>query len=181
MNKKNFIAALLLAMTTVFVGANAMAVDCPYLHDFCPTGGGVHGWWATFTPTHRLCSTDYYTWNSTSYGSEESWYLSGAIYQLCGQQIPNLGGPSSYDNVLARAYIPWAHATQTHYAHYYDWESGSTYYSIGSINQYGTAGWGYLATTNWVWIGQFKLSDWTNESYETKTVDLDSYSVDCPT
>lgn len=182
MQKKTFITALLLSITILFAGVGiATAVDTPYPRTFCPSYPSYfYGWWAVFYPTYRLCPASYYTWNSTSLGSEESWYKSPTINVLCGQPTPPFG-PTTYENVLPRAYIPSPHATQTQSAHYYRWNLSGSYLMIGTINQYNTWGWAYLATTNWNWADQWKLSDWTNEPYTTKTVDLDAFSIECPT
>ncbi len=180
MNKRKFIVASLVSLGIIFMGAgSALAVNCPYIHDYCPAGGGLSGWWGTFSPTYYQCPTTYYTYNSTSLGAEESWYKSAAIAVMCEEPSPPFG-PTYYDSVASRAYVPAYHASQTSSAHYYRWQSGSNYTLIGTVNQYNTLGWAWLSSSDWTFIDTWKLSDWTSESYMTKTVDLDAFSVSCP-
>ncbi len=180
MQTKKIIVASLLSLGFIFMGAGSvLAVNCPYVHDYCPTGGGLAGWWGTFSPTYHLCPTTYYTYNSTALGSEESWYKSASISVMCEEPTPPLG-PTTYESVVSRAYIPGYHTSQTSSAHYYKWQSSQTYTLIGTVNQYNTLGWTYLTSYDWSFIDTWKLSDWTNESYMSKTVDLDAFSVSCP-
>ena len=148
------------------------------MNDFCPTS--VSGWWGTYSPTYQICDAigndAYYTWNTTSLGNEESWYKSSPHYQMCGYGTPPFGeDPGS---VLSRAYIPSPNYDQTYSAHYYRWGLND-YAAIGTVSQYETFGWAYLATTDWDYDDAFKISDWTNEASLTHTVDLDAFGVTC--
>ena len=164
----------------IVVGAAVNEVKTASATEFCPNDGNLSGYWASFTPAMRQCVLSYLTYNTTSLGSEESWYLSEPIYQLCNKSTPPLG-PTYYYNIGSKAYIPSPDANQTSSAHYYRWQDSSTYGLIGNVNQYGTFGWANLSTTVYSFIDRWKLSDWTNEGLYTKTVDLDSFQINnCP-
>lgn len=176
MNKIKYIVFSLL----IAVGALTIGSGVAYATDYCPAGGGLHGYWATFTPTYRQCGTSYYTYNTESLGEEESWYLSSPMYQICNKGTPPFG-PTYYYNIGSRAYIPSPHATQTGDAHYYLWGVDDSYLMIGNVDQYNTFGWAYMSTTTWEWHDGFKLSDWTDEDLYDYTVDLDAFSItNCP-
>lgn len=149
-------------------------------YSYCPGSSQMHGWWGTITPSYRLCGTTYYTWNTTSLASEESWFLSDPTYISCHKGTPPFG-PTYYNNLVAVAYIPYFDASQTYSAHYYRWHNSSSYGMIGYINQYATFGWVNMSTTTWHYTDRFKLSDWTNETKYSKHVDMDGFRfTNCP-
>lgn len=148
--------------------------------DYCP--GSLSGWWGAFYPNDRFCSTAYYTYNTTSLGSEESWFKSAfSMYGICGEATPPLG-PTYYYDIGSREYIPSPDTSQTNTgAHYYRWGVDDSYAMVGDIAQYSTYGFGYNYTTTWNWHDAFKLSDWTHDSLYAKHVDLDTYGFNnCP-
>jgi|GEM_PF-4383403 hypothetical protein len=176
MKNLKFIALSLL----VIVGTLASGVKSVSANDFCPNARNLHGYWATFTPSTRLCTTSYKTYNTVSLAGEESWYSSDPIYVICNKGTPPFG-PTYYSDIGSRAYIPSPDSSQTHHAHYYMWNSGSDFLMIGNVNQYNTFGWASLSTTTWVFTDVWKLSDWTGDSLYSKTVDLDAFSItNCP-
>ncbi len=180
MKKRIFIIVSFLLLMFIFVGAgNVFAATTPYLRDKCPNRSSLSGWWASFYPNNRLCSTSYYTYNTVNLTNEQSWYKSGAISLMCGQATPPFG-PDWYEDVRSRAYVPSPHSQQTRRAQYYRWYSGQNYLMIGSVNQYNTYGWAWLSTAWWRWAYEWKLSDSTGENLYSKTVDLDAFSVSCP-
>jgi hypothetical protein len=148
--------------------------------NYCP--GSLSGAWWSFTPSSRVCSSSYYTYNTTSLGSEESWYKSAySINVYCNKGTPPYG-PTYYYNIGSREYIPSPDNSQTNTgAHYYRWGADGSYGMIGNIAQYSTYGWGYNYTTTWNWHNKYKLSDWTNDSRYSKHVDLDAFGFNnCP-
>jgi hypothetical protein len=175
-NKFSIIALSLL----IAVGALASVSGIAYATDYCPTSGGLHGWWGSFTPTNRLCSTSYYTYNNVNISSEESWYQTGPLYWICNQPTPPFG-PEYYEDIGSRAYIVSPDSSQTHHAQYYRWDTSSDYLLIGIVDQYNTYGWANLSTTWWSFVDTWKLSDATGESQYSKKVDLDAFSItNCP-
>lgn len=143
------------------------------LTNFCPGSGGLANSWWSFTPSNRMCSTSYYTWNTTT--TEESYYHSGPHYMACGYYWWQDPG---YTNV--RVYIPSPDAKQTSNARYYKWNTNN-YVMIGSVNQYNTFGYAWLNTIDWDPFDELKLSDRTmGEALYSKHVDLDSFSFTCP-
>jgi len=180
MKKINIIFTVLFSISAIFISAgDVFAVSCPWLRDYCPGVGGLAGWWGTLSPTYYECATTYYTYNSENLGEEESYYKSTAISLMCGEPTPPFG-PTYYDSVASRAYIPAYDVNQTSSAHYYRWQSGSNYTLLGTVDQYNTLGWAWLAPSDWVFADEWKLSDWTNENYMEHTVNLDKFSVSCP-
>lgn len=164
----------------ITVGIFTININKVFATDLCPSAGSLSGYWVSFSPTNRQCTTSYYTYNTTNLDNEESWYISNAMYILCNKSVPPLG-PNYYYDIGSRVYIPSPHNTQTSSAHYYRWQDSSNFGMIGNINQYGTFGWANLSTTTYTYIDQWKISDWTNESLYSKTVDLDAFSItNCP-
>lgn len=140
----------------------------------CPGVGS--GYWASYAFTYRFCATSYYTWNTTSYAGEESWFKSTAHYIMCHYSSYRDPGVTS-----AKAYIPYNDSRQTSYAHYYKWASSSSYLAIGIIDQYNSYGWTNLYSVDWDFADVFKLSDWTSHDLKyAKHVDLDGYYLSCP-
>lgn len=147
------------------------------MHTFCPGGNQLYGWWGSFTPTNRLCATDYYTWNTNSgLGGEESWYLGNPHYIAC-----NYSSFQNPGNVASKVYIPSPDANQTNnHAHYYKWFNSGNYLMIGQVPQYSVFGYYSLATVDWSQYDRLKLSDWTHDATEySKRVDIDAYQLDC--
>lgn len=171
---------ILIIVVMFFIVVGAFVASIASAATFCPGSAGLQGWWASFYPSNRLCNASYYTYNTTSLVSEESWYLGGPMYQACNKSTPPFG-PTYYYNIGSKAYIPSPHSTQTNSAHYYRWQDLSNYGLIGTVNQYGTFGWATLSTATYSFIDNWKLSDWTNNSLYSKTVDLDAFQINnCP-
>lgn len=166
---KTFLSLLLLIAGTAWGSPD---VQASYWSNACPTSSQLGGWWGSIAPTYRLCSQDYYTWNST--GPEESYFKGYQIALMCSYQPWQNPGYTG-----SRVYVPWPDSKQTTNARYYKWNS-STYVMIGSVNQYNSFGWVYLNSLDWGQGDQLKLSDITlNEARYTKHVDLDAYGVSC--
>lgn len=174
MNKiKIVLASFLVAVASMTAGP---AVSKASMYPFCPTTNGLHGWWGSISPSNRHCTNDYYTWNTTSFAGEESYFQSDAHYIACNYSSTNNPG-----DIPAKVYIPSPDSQQTNNgAHYYRWGSGSNYVAIGSVNQYSVFGYAWLNTVDWSSPDTLKLSDWTNDSVMySKHVDLDEVNFEC--
>jgi hypothetical protein len=168
-----FVTFLIVIISTTCVAPVAYAS----MHTFCPTSAAIHGWWGYIYPTSRLCSTDYYTWNTNNgLSGEESWFISDAHYLACNYS--SLRDPG---NVASKVNIPSQDLQQTNnHAHYYKWFNGSNYLMIGQVPQYSVFGYYNLATVDWSQFDQLKLSDWTHDTTKySKHVDLDAIAFDC--
>lgn len=171
--KTGLVIGLLVTVTNLFTPSLSSAAE----YSFCPLVSELHGWWGSITPSNRLCSTDYYTWNTISgVGGQESYYLSQPHYQLC-----NYSSVSNPGNITAEVYIPAPDYQQSQQAaHYYKWLNGSTYTLIGSVPQYYITGYALLSTVDWSQYDGLALSDWTNDSTKyAKHIDLDSFKLEC--
>ncbi|HEX8399681.1 MAG TPA: hypothetical protein VF644_19770 [Pyrinomonadaceae bacterium] len=149
------------------------SVKASYWVNGCPTSSQLSGKWYSFSPTYRLCQTDYYTWNTT--GAEESSWKSDPVGLLCSYRPWDSPGYTQ-----ARVYIPYPDSRQTTNARYFRWGTSSNYVMIGSVNQYNSYGWVYLNTITWSQTDRLKLYDVTiNETKYSKHVDLDAFGVTC--
>lgn len=174
----NFSLALFLVAGVFVLTKPGIAQAANY--EYCPVSTQLSGWWGAIAPTNRLCSLDYYTWNTQSLGGEESWFKSNPTYTSCHKGTPPFG-PTYYSNLGTGVNIPSPDGLQTSSAHYYRW-GPSSWGLIGTVNQYNTFGWANLATTSWFYLDRLKLSDWTNDATKySKHVDLDRFRfTNCP-
>ncbi len=173
-------AALLLAIVFGSFASSfgtAQAVD----YSYCPGGGQVNGWWGTISPSTRVCLTTYYTWNTLSLATEESWFFSNATYASCNKATPPTG-PTYYNSLGTSAYIPSPDSSQTSSAHYYRWGSATNWSLLGTVDQYNTFGWIGLSANSWHALDKLKMTDYTNEgTIYSKHVDLDGFKfTNCP-
>jgi hypothetical protein len=149
------------------------AAHASYWADACPGSSQLGNIWYSISPSSRLCSTDYYTWNTT--GPEESFWKSDPVALMCSYYPWENPGYTQ-----ARVYIPSPDSKQTSNAHYYRWGNSSNYVMIGSVNQYNSYGWVYLNTVSWAQPDRLKLTDVTfNETKYSKHVDLDAFGLTC--
>lgn len=173
-NIKLVAASFFLIFTIVFLGSGVARAS---VQGFCPGTSNLHGWWASFTPSTRVCPTSYWTYNTNNgLAGVESWYTSDPHYLLCNYSSLNDPGVIS-----AKAYIPSPHSTQTNNgAKYYRWGNSSNYVIIGSVNQYSVFGWAYLSSVDWSQFDSFRLVDLTNDAVKySKSVDLDAFYLEC--